>query len=203
MGGQVVYFGLLWYGSPQQVQVFVLEDTQKAQIFLMESLSPQREDANGKKKRNRTIYRGLMNGSFLTEASTGPGNWILQHSTASSSFEFTLPAIYYLPANHNVSLLAPARITSADGDAIAAEFVKQGAQVSTDLSYLTTNFHFLTWINALLTDATPCLPTSIKSVTFNNFPTRDTYRKGVLCYRKVAIDWLSSVKNITALEQAF
>ena len=205
LGGEIRFSIVDYSGTapPNRFRFLSSKTPKKVQNLLMESLSPQKEDASGKKKRDRRIYRGLMNGSFLSEASSGPGNWIIQHSTASSSFEFTLPAIYPLPARHNITLLSPALISSADGGEIANEFIDKGAKTGSDLSYLTTNPHFLTWIHALLTDASPCVPTSIKTVTFNNFPTRDTYRKGVISYRKVAIDWLSSVKNITALEQAF
>ena len=62
------------------------------------------------------------------------------------------------------------------------------------MEYLLDNPLFIIWIHALLNDPSSCIPTSISSVPFGNFPSRASYKKGALSFSKIATDYLNIVE---------
>ena len=153
-----------------------------------------------KKSRDRGNYQHLMSGIAFNEAETLVSNWNQVLSVQMTSFEFALPCMFPLPLGHTITPINPVEIDSPESANILASFKKSGIADDATLSYLLDNPLFLTWIYALLKDPTSCIPSSISSVPFGNFPYRSTYKKGVLSFRKIAADYLKTVGGDPTLQ---
>ena len=90
-------------------------------------------------------------------------------------------------------------LVNADPTTLTAAFRSSGVRDDADISYLVESPHFQTWIHDLLTDPSACIPTEMLSVNFSNFPTKATYRQGVMSFRKIAADWLVVVDGKDAV----
>ena len=160
--------------SPARLRYISSSAPKKLQQKRMELLSHEVED-NGKKRRDRANYRRLMSGIAFNEAKTLVGNWIQALAIPMTSFEFTLPCLFPLPFEHTVTPINPIEFDSTDPKNILTSFIAAGISPDAKLEYLLGNPLFITWIHALLNDPSSCIPTSISSVPFGNFPSRVSY----------------------------
>ena len=157
--------------SPARLRYISSSAPKKLQQKLMELLSHEVED-NGKNRRDRANYHRLMSGIAFNKAKTLIGNWIQVQSIPMTSFEFTLPCLFPLPFGHTITPIQPIEIDSTKPKNIFASFIAAGISPEAKLEYLLDNPLFITWIHALLNDPSSCIPTSISSVLFGNFPSK-------------------------------
>ena len=162
--------------SPARLRYIFSSAPKNLQQKLMELLSHEVDD-NGKKRRDRANYRHHMSGIAFNEAKTQVGNWTQVRSIPIISFEFTLPS---------------SETDNAEPTNILTSFTTAGISPEAKLDYLLDNPPFLKWIHALLNDSSSCILTSISSLPFGNFPSRNTYKKGALSFKKKSPQTIST-----------
>ena len=136
-----------------------------------------------------------MSGIAFNEAKTLVGNWTQVQSIPKTFFKFTLPCMFPLSFGYTITPIHHIEMDSAEPAIILTSFKMAEISPEAKLEFVLDNPLFLTCIHPLVKDPSSCIPTSISSVPFGNFPSRSTYKKGVLSFRKIATDYLNIVES--------